>query len=198
MKQTLLNIFPLTLILSTICHLTLNAQTIGSMIDPRDGQSYKTVKIGTQTWMAENLNYETANSWCYENDPANCEKYGRLYLWESAQKGCPSGWHLPSDAEWKELNDYLGGANAAGKKMKSTTDWHGHLSVNNSSGFSALPSGFRNYNGSFGYLSLDGNWWSSSGNNFLNSYWNLFYGDDPLRRHSNGEDYAYSVRCLKD
>ncbi|MDR2582170.1 MAG: hypothetical protein LBC75_01655 [Fibromonadaceae bacterium] len=79
-------------------------------VDSRDGQEYKTILIGTQTWLAENLNYNAEGSKCYDNDPDNCAKYGRLYNWETANKVCPQGWHLPSEREWKILVDYTGDA----------------------------------------------------------------------------------------
>lgn len=79
--------------------------TTGTFTDPRDGQTYATVEIGNQTWFAQNLNYETSNSWTYIDDPANGDIYGRLYTWEAALNACPSGWHLPGDVKngklWK-------------------------------------------------------------------------------------------------
>lgn len=117
------------------------AQQKGTFTDSRDGKKFKTVKIGTQTWMAENLNYATEKSKCYDNKPANCQKYGRLYDWADAmvidekfnkekwngndanhQGVCPSGWHLPSDAEWKTLIIFIG--NAAGTKLKAKNGWN--------------------------------------------------------------------------
>ena len=72
---------------------------LGEMIDARDNQTYQTVTLGDQTWLAQDLNYETDNSWCYDDDPENCDTYGRLYDWEAARTACPAGWHLGSDEE---------------------------------------------------------------------------------------------------
>ena len=85
--------------------LCFAAQAAGddSFTDSRDGQDYRTVQIGKQIWMAENLNYKSANSWCYANKDSNCEIYGRLYTWETARKICPAGWHLPKRNEWFDL-----------------------------------------------------------------------------------------------
>jgi uncharacterized protein (TIGR02145 family) len=104
-------------------------------VDPRDAREYKTVVIGTQTWMAENLNYAAYGSKCggvtdgiYSNsfledvDTENCDKYGRLYDWSTALTVCPDGWHLPSDEEWTILTDYVG-KDAAGTKLKATSGW---------------------------------------------------------------------------
>jgi len=113
----------------------------GSFTDSRNGTKYKTVKIGTQTWMAENLNYEVGGSKCYNDNPANCTKYGRLYDWTTATTICPSGWHLPTNADWETLvNNDAGGA---GKHLKSLEGWedqhHGSLDTY---GFKALPGGY--------------------------------------------------------
>ena len=86
-------------------NVTVSNGSVSTFTDPRDGQVYNIVTIGSQTWFAENLNYESNNSWCYNNDPANCETYGRLYTWDAALAACPSGWHLPSDDEWCYLNN---------------------------------------------------------------------------------------------
>ena len=95
----------------------------GILTDSRDGQTYRTVKIGNQVWMAENLNYETANSYCYQDSVSNCTKYGRLYTWAAAKAACPSGWHLPTEVEFKELVATVGGSSTAGKMLKSTSGW---------------------------------------------------------------------------
>ncbi len=171
-----------------------------SFTDPRDGQSYKIVKIGNQWWFAQNLNYQTGNSWCYDNNPANCATFGRLYDWQTAMAACPNGWHIPSDSEWVQLITYLGGENLAGGKMKTITGWDApNINATDSSGFSALPGGIINSNGFYGIGSV-GYWWSSTENG------NLFAWDIELRNNSenvtrysfaNKQD-GFSVRCIKD
>jgi uncharacterized protein (TIGR02145 family) len=111
-------------------------------------QTYKTVVIGRQTWMAENLNYEAEGSKCYDDDPSNCTKYGRLYDWETAMTACPSGWHLPSQAEWNTLSSYVKAAsncsNCDAAKLKATSGWISYNSTDEY-GFSALPGGGASY-----------------------------------------------------
>ena len=179
----------------------------GAMTDKRDGQTYKTVAIGKQVWMAENLNYaytdvpykfvdneskeysSDSTSWCYDNVPANCTKYGRLYTWAAAMdsvgswstngKGCgygtkcsptypvrgicPEGWHLPDTTEWHTLFTAVGGESTACKMLKSTSGW------NNSNGngtdayaFSALPAGDRGGSGSYYDEGSYAYFWSST------------------------------------
>jgi len=92
--------------------------------DPRDKKTYKTVKIGGLEWMAENLNYEMENSYCYDGKLENCAKYGRRYTWEAALEACPVGWHLPSKEEFETLLKAVGERSTAGLKLKSVTGWN--------------------------------------------------------------------------
>ena len=137
------------------------AESTEMLVDPRDGQIYKTVKIGHQIWMAENLNYETARirkgyeycdddcdfvimmgtSFCYDDHVSNCAKYGRLYMWNAAKDACPEGWHLPDTTEWKTLFATIGGVSVAGNVLKSTYDWSYGGQGTDKYGFSILPSG---------------------------------------------------------
>ena len=91
-----------------------------TITDSRDGQIYPTVQIGSQCWLQKNMNYSTGSSRCYDNYASNCNTYGRLYDWQTVLGACPSGWHLPSDAQWTTLTTFLGGTGVAGGKMKST------------------------------------------------------------------------------
>jgi len=148
------------------------------------GQTYKTVKIGTQTWMAENLNYAAAGSICSGFDDDYCTSaYGRLYDWETAKGVCPSGWRLPSNAEWTALIDYVSGDGrttgsdnvdfAVGKYLKSANDWNNMLGncgpfgsgnsklCEDSYGFAALPGGYKKGTTKSGTMS-EGRWWSAS------------------------------------
>ena len=107
--------------------------------DSRDKAKYSTVKIGTQCWFVENLNYDAKNSSCYGDDKANCTKYGRLYRWSEAQSACPDGSHLPDADEWETLLNYLGNPYVAGKFLKDESSWS---AAEDSFGFSALPAGY--------------------------------------------------------
>ena len=131
--------------------------------DSRDGKTYRTVKIGSQIWMAENMNYDAKGSKCYKNNPNNCTKYGRMYNWETAMKACPSGWHLPSNGEWDVLHNYAGGS-YAGIKLKARSGWYSCGASNYSHypycedtyGFSALPGGYGYLDGSFDFADTTG------------------------------------------
>lgn len=103
---------------------SLNSELVdGVLIDRRDGQGYKTTTIESQIWMAENLNYEVDNSYCYDNDTINCAKYGRLYTLAAASAACPEGWHLPGGSDWESLLAAVGGASTAGMVLKSSSGW---------------------------------------------------------------------------
>jgi uncharacterized protein (TIGR02145 family) len=136
--------------------------------DGTDGSCRKVV-VGGQTWMAENLNVTTADSWCYENSADSCKKYGRLYTWAATKTACPNGWHLPSRDEWDQLAITAGGTGTyghedrAGTKLKSTSGWASYNGRNGGTddyGFSALPGGLRYSDGRFGSAVGAGNWWS--------------------------------------
>jgi uncharacterized protein (TIGR02145 family) len=166
--------------------------------DPRDGQRYHVVKMGGKTWLAENLNYrpQSGNSWCYDNNNSNCDKYGRLYDWNTAKIACMSGWHLPSNREWKDLVNAAGVSSVAGKKLKAVSpDWNG----TNDYKFSALPGGYRNDDGTFNALGTDGSWWTATEDGSRNAYLQYMgsdYGNvlEVEYEKSNG----FSVRCIMD
>ena len=180
------------------------------------GQTYHTVKIGDQCWMKENLNYQTGNSWCYDNNSDNCGIYGRLYDWATIMNGasssnevpsgvqgiCPDGWNIPSDAEWDILADYLGGNGVAGGRMKETgtTHWNSpNTGATNESGFTALPGGYRSPTWDFNYLGNHGRWWSAT-EGTKDDAWSLrlYYSDAKVNRYSTNKGIGFSVRCLRD
>ena len=190
------------------------AQQKGNFTDPRDGKTYKTAKIGEQTWMAENLNYDAEGSICYRNNPIYCSKYGRLYNWETAKKICPEGWHLPNNAEWDKLFRFADGntgtespyqSETAGNHLKAARGWdsYGKSDGNGTDkyGFSALPGGYGE-GSSFYHVGSFGYWWSAS------EY--EVYSDRAYRRYMNYKyGYIYwsyndyksnllSVRCVQN
>lgn len=178
-----------------------NIENPTTMYDSRDGKTYKIVRIGTQTWMAENLNYNTSDSWCYDNSSSNCDKYGRLYTWQAARSACPPGWHLPSDAEWTQLVNYLGGEDVAGGKLKSTSLWNSpNTGATNSSGFSAFPGGYRTTNGTFRQIGNYGYWWTSAEYSSNAWYRSMYYDYGEVGRDYSyyPQSYGFSVRCVRD
>jgi len=157
------------------------------------------------------LNYKTNDSWCYDDNKINCDKYGRLYNWEAAKKACPIGWRLPSHDQWKQMEMALGMSQSeadddgwrgtdVGDKVKSTTGWNNNGNGTNSSSLNALPGGARNSSGSFLGLGV-GYWWSSSEHSGMYMYaWGrvLEYGSDQVHRYGYDKTYGFSVRCLKN
>ena len=193
--------------------------------DSRDGKTYRTVKIGSQWWMAENLNYETDNSFCYNDSAEYCEKYGRLYTWVAAMdsagtwstngKGCgyhktcspiypvrgvcPEGWHLPTQSEWNTLFKAVGGSSVAGTKLKSTSGWNSSGNGTDAFSFSALPAGLRNLSGNYDNEGNYAYFWSSTEHynyNAYRMYLNCDYDDASL--DVSNMNSGFSVRCVKD
>ena len=197
------------------------------MTDTRDGRTYKTVTIGTQTWMAQNLNYKTEySSHCYNDSATYCSKYGRLYSWGAAMDSvgtwsvngegcgfnkkcspkhpargvCPEGWHLPTRKEWETLFNAIGGLSNA-STLKSTSGWTNDGNGTDAFSFSALPAGFRDY---YGRSRSEGDyayfWSSSEYDSGHASHMYLYYGTDfaKLTDTAHSMLYGYSVRCVKD
>jgi uncharacterized protein (TIGR02145 family) len=183
------------------------------MCDTRDSKKYKIVKIGTQTWMAENLNYNASGSKCYDNSNANCTQYGRLYDWATAMaisstynsssysasakhKGaCPTGWNLPSDAEWTTLVNYVG--TNPGTKLKAKSGWN--INGTDTYGFSALLGGY-GFSGGFLLVGDSGSWWSATEDDASYAYSRYMSYDyaDVSRLNFFGKTNLYSVRCVQD
>jgi len=189
-----------------------------------DGNSYQTVLIGSQEWMAENLKTTryrdgstipnvtdgtawsqlTTGAWCnYDNSAANDATYGKLYNWYAAANPnmCPQGWHVHTDAEWTTLTDHLGGVPVAGGKMKATTLWNvPNTGATNESGFSGLPGGFRDYHyGDFLNLGNYGLWWSASENGEEYAWYRyLNYGSAGVDRVNSNKKVGFCLRCVRD
>jgi uncharacterized protein (TIGR02145 family) len=157
------------------------------------------VTIGTQTWMAKNLNVDVPGSKCYDNQKSNCDKYGRLYDWATAKTVCPFGWHLPSDDDWDVLVNSAGGSSTAGKHLKATRDWNDNGNGLDTYDFSAIPGGGGNSGGYFSDVGYYGYWWSStegaSGSAYIR---NMDYDSEGVDRNSNDKDLMFSVRCVQD
>jgi uncharacterized protein (TIGR02145 family) len=206
--------FIMLMLLSVLCFTACN------------NADQSTIKIGNQEWTNKNLNVSTFKNgdaipevktdeawvkageegepaWCYyNNDPKNGNKYGRLYNWYAVTdpRGlAPSGWHIPSDAEWTTLTDNLGDV-AAGHKMKSQVGWRDNGNGSNRSGFSGLPGGGRFFNGAFNNIGNNGGWWSSTEASTGSAWFRyLDYINGIVSRNDYyGKTDGFSVRCLRD
>ena len=211
--------------------VTIPTSGYGSNITDVEGNSYKTVYIGTQQWMAENLktaNYNdgtgipnvtdekqwstlTTGVWSSMYNSADYNaKYGKLYNWLAVSRikngnknVCPTGWHVPTDAEWTILTDYLGGDSVAGGKMKevgSSNWWHPNTYASNTSLFTGLGGGSRSSLGKYDiYFGKYGYWWSSTEYNTGNAWYRtLSYSNGNAYRNYTNKDLGFSVRCLRD
>jgi len=200
----------------------------GTMTDERDGQTYKTVKIGTQTWMAENLNYETDGSVCYNDSTEYCAKYGRLYQWSDAMdsvgrwgnvgKGCgsfgtcepegmvrgvcPEGWHLPKTKEWEILFAAAGGKYSAGVKLRSASGWKNDRNGTDDYSFTAVPAGGMGIWAKETFVN-GGNYaffWSSTEEGSFYAYYMYlkFSSEEAAFNTYYSKDFWLSVRCVMD
>ena len=207
-------------------------RAFGGELQNQQEVTYQSIRIGEQVWMDENLNTatfrngdiipeaRTRSEWqqaffdkrpacCYYgNDPANGETYGRLYNWFAVNDSrglAPAGWHVPSDAEWQQLTNYLGGGGDAGLKMKNSSGWREDGNGTNESQFSGLPGGAcadDGYLGSIGYLGV---WWSATTDTsyYYDAsayawYRYLYYSKGEIIRYSHSKGNGFAVRCLKD
>jgi uncharacterized protein (TIGR02145 family) len=230
-----LALFAITLLLAA-CTPTnenpWNAETVcpesgrGTFTDDRDGKEYQYTTIGAQVWMAENLNYKATNSLCYDNDPKNCDIYGRLYHFSDSNAlqtstVCPQGWHIPTDTEWSELMEIVGGGvkeltgsggnKEASARLRTKEGWYKpesgtnvlvpDESGTNVCGFSALPGGRAGLNSGFDFIKTSARWWASTMSTTVSA---KIYITDRIGNSTYGANVttsswaANSIRCVKD
>jgi len=189
----------------------------GTFTDPRDGEVYGWVRIGTQIWMAENLRFKTeTGSWCWENDEIECKTRGRFYDWETAQRFAPPGWHVASEKEWQTLEAFLGltpeqieqtgierggDTNTIASRLKLKGSWPteyegNQIEITNDTGFSAVKTGFY-ARGEFTHAGTAG-WWTSTGEGDKAWVRHIEFFDNKSRRSLNDKSFAFPVRCVKD
>ncbi|MCQ2097985.1 MAG: hypothetical protein MJY87_08615 [Fibrobacter sp.] len=169
----------------------------GLMKDSRDGRSYKTVAIGNRVWMAQNLDFKFDKSSCYENDEANCEKYGRLYNWSEANSVCPEHWHLPSLIETESMVNFIGGRLKAGSLLKAASGWNNRGAGVDKYGFSFAPAGLCDIDGSCDNAGDFGYFWTATGEGYGGSVWYFNKGDSTGHSGFN-PGWRLSVRCVSD
>ena len=208
-----------------------NSCVYGTLVDSRDGNTYRTILIDTQNWMAENLNYEMPVlvekvnyedylSYCYNLSADSCQKYGRLYTWKATMHGsclddsdeealcvpkypaqgvCPDGWHVPTESEWNDLFDFVGGEAIAGMLLKTNEGWKNNTGMN-AYGFSVLPAGVRTEDGVFSTPGLSACFWTSTENADFHAYsvYLSYYSERAEMDESKLKRNACSVRCVEN
>lgn len=222
MKQKITTLLVISIF---IMFFSLNKNQSFSQVIDFDSNKYKTVIIGTQEWMAENLSVEhyrngdviphvqdsadwvnlTTGAWCYYvKKSENIKTYGKLYNWYAVNDSrglAPEGWHIPNNIEWSILIEFLGGNKVAGKKLKSKNGWYDEGNGTNNSGFSAFPGGYRSNHGVFQLLGKYGYFWSSSEDEENEDLaWNRFlsYDYSDVYRYYNSKKDGVSVRCVRN
>lgn len=231
--------FPLIFLILflTSCGPNPGKDRSGSVVNDIDGNEYNTVTIGTQVWMSEDLKVTRYNDgtpipqvtrnedWAslttpaftwYNNDDTNREEYGALYNWHAVQTGklCPEGWRVPSDEDWIELiSAYESNSKAGGALKEEGTDhWRSPNSgATNESGFTALPGGYRSYNGTFNLLRASGYWWSTTEDSWYGAgnstgdtasttviFYNLRYKEREFYRFISEKSNGFCVRCIME
>jgi len=174
------------------------SQSKATVLDIRDGQVYKTITIGNKIWMSENLNFLAKGSWCYDNKDENCDKYGRMYDWQTIMSGskdentqgiCPEGWHVSTFQEWQSVLE----------EYKKTKD----LLTGGVSGFDMSFAGCRFPNGKFEFENLAATYWTSTVDADNDKYVYTFYAysdktNKPLISYSTNKTYGQYLRCVKD
>jgi uncharacterized protein (TIGR02145 family) len=187
----------LTTLLIAGC-LICSAQEFGELTDPRDGQTYKTVTIEIEleggvkvkrTWMAENLNYEVPDSYCYKNEPAYCEAFGRLYTFQAAKEACPEGWHVPTIGEWQLLFRTFGGIHNAGLALQKGGE----------SGLDLMLGGFGDPGRVYKNVGISGNYWDAEKKSENTSgLISVQKGSKEIYHSVIGDWHRNSTRCIKD
>jgi uncharacterized protein (TIGR02145 family) len=225
MKRIIFLLFVISFFTGSCKKDSSNDSPSAGTVTDADGNVYHTVKIGTQTWMVENLKTTRYNdgtsiplvtdnnewskmgteAYCwYDNDSAaNVGSNGALYNWTAANsdKLAPSGWHVATDADWTTLTTFLGGENVAGGKLKEkgTANWLSpNIGATNEVGFSALPSGYRSTDGTFTDSGVSGDWWTANEVNDIHA-WFRGVGNNltTISRVGLSKVYGLSVRCVK-
>ena len=193
-----MNVRCLFSVLAVVACFGLAAQEVGELVDPRDGQTYKTVTIDImlegdvtvkRTWMAQNLNYEVPDSFCYKNEPAYCEAYGRLYTFKAAVEACPEGWHIPTIGEWNLLFNTFGGIHNAGVALQKDGE----------SGINLMPGGFGDPGRIFKNIGISGNYWDAEKKSDNTSgLISVQKGSKEIFHSVIGDWHRNSCRCVKD